>query len=388
MVPRSRAPRHRLRGRSPAGRARPHRRRSTTAAGRSPSIRASSSTTSGTTRTSCGCSTTSGCRPSRATCRSRSRRVAGRSSTRRARSGCSRSRPTWRVAATCGWSPTSCGSHARHPLPPPSATGETTRELLDRMALSEEFRRDFLLPVIACIWSSSLEAMLEYPARSMIAFLDNHGLLDVLQRPRWRTVTRREPRVRRDACPRRWLERRAAAPPRWSGSCGAPTVSRGRRARRGCGRVRPRRPCDARRHIAADPGRRRRPNEREVLSAFRYQENIAVLHRDSVASCRPSTRLVELELPLGRTSLGRERERVSLSYWMNRLQNLRDRAAGDRDAESGARAAVGRARRDLSPPTVRRRGHRAPMRGCRRSRACGGPGSAGATAGTGSTRTA
>ena len=67
--------------------------------------------------------------------------------------------------------------------------GETTRELLDRMALSEEFRRDFLLPVIACIWSSSLEAMLEYPARSMVAFLDNHGLLDGLQRPRWRTVT-------------------------------------------------------------------------------------------------------------------------------------------------------------------------------------------------------
>ncbi|MGZ4149275.1 MAG: NAD(P)/FAD-dependent oxidoreductase, partial [Actinomycetota bacterium] len=70
-----------------------------------------------------------------------------------------------------------------------AGTSETTAELLDRMGLSEEFRRDFLLPMIACIWSSSLEAMLSYPAGSMVRFLDNHGLLNVLERPRWRTVT-------------------------------------------------------------------------------------------------------------------------------------------------------------------------------------------------------
>ena len=67
--------------------------------------------------------------------------------------------------------------------------GHTTRQLLDRMALSETFRRDFLLPVVACIWSSSLDAMLDMPARSLIGFLDNHGLLNVTERPKWRTVT-------------------------------------------------------------------------------------------------------------------------------------------------------------------------------------------------------
>ena len=65
----------------------------------------------------------------------------------------------------------------------------TTRAFLDAAGYSEAFRRDFLLPILACIWSSSLDAMLEYPARSMIGFLDNHGLLDVLHRPSWRTVT-------------------------------------------------------------------------------------------------------------------------------------------------------------------------------------------------------
>ena len=64
------------------------------------------------------------------------------------------------------------------------------------------------------------------------------------------------------------------------------------------------------------------PNEREVLSAFRYQENVAVLHRDP--SFMPTRRRVWSSWNYRseeRASDGSER--VSLSYWMNRLQNLR-----------------------------------------------------------------
>ena len=103
--------------------------------------------------------------------------------------------------------------------------GETTRELLDRMALSEEFRRDFLLPVIACIWSSSLEAMLDYPARSMAA------LPRQPRPPRCAGATEvedrdgREPRVRRTRVRVAGAHGYATKPP-WSGWCGAPTASR------------------------------------------------------------------------------------------------------------------------------------------------------------------
>jgi hypothetical protein len=63
------------------------------------------------------------------------------------------------------------------------------------------------------------------------------------------------------------------------------------------------------------------PREREALSSFRYQDNVAVLHRDP--SFMPTRRrawsswnyLAEEREPNGL-------ERVSLSYWMNRLQNL------------------------------------------------------------------
>ena len=198
--------------------------------------------------------------------------------------------------------------------------GETTRELLDRMALSEEFRRDFLLPVIACIWSSSLEAMLDYPARSMVAFLDNHGLLDGLQRPRWRTVT---------GGSREYIQRVSASL--------ASRVRYGTPVERivrssddvaiytaaGCAGVFDHvvlaTHADTSLRILGDDAD---PNEREVLSAFRYQENVAVLHRDP--SFMPTRRRAWSSWNYRseeRASDGSER--VSLSYWMNRLQNLR-----------------------------------------------------------------
>lgn len=45
-----------------------------------------------------------------------------------------------------------------------------------------------LLPMAGAIWSSAPEQMLSYPARSFLRFFDNHGLLQIRNRPKWRTV--------------------------------------------------------------------------------------------------------------------------------------------------------------------------------------------------------
>ena len=60
---------------------------------------------------------------------------------------------------------------------------------LEQQGYSAAFRNDFLLPMVACIWSSKLHEMLAVPAATMAGFLDNHGLLDLGDRPQWRTVT-------------------------------------------------------------------------------------------------------------------------------------------------------------------------------------------------------
>ena len=40
----------------------------------------------------------------------------------------------------------------------------------------------------AAIWSTPMHKIGEYPVESMLAFLKNHGLLKLIQRPQWRFV--------------------------------------------------------------------------------------------------------------------------------------------------------------------------------------------------------
>ena len=51
------------------------------------------------------------------------------------------------------------------------------------------FRDWYLLPMLGCIWSCPTEQMLKFPVATMVRFCHNHGLLQVQNRPQWWTVT-------------------------------------------------------------------------------------------------------------------------------------------------------------------------------------------------------
>jgi predicted NAD/FAD-binding protein len=65
----------------------------------------------------------------------------------------------------------------------------TLGELLLADHYSTEFRNAYLLPMAAAIWSSSPEDILDFPASSFLQFCINHALLQVNNRPKWRTVS-------------------------------------------------------------------------------------------------------------------------------------------------------------------------------------------------------
>ncbi|MDO9192272.1 MAG: FAD-dependent oxidoreductase [Undibacterium sp.] len=64
----------------------------------------------------------------------------------------------------------------------------TLGELLEQDGYSDTFRHSYLLPMAAAIWSSSPDDILEFPASSFLQFCMNHALLQVNDRPKWRTV--------------------------------------------------------------------------------------------------------------------------------------------------------------------------------------------------------
>ncbi|WP_411815741.1 NAD(P)/FAD-dependent oxidoreductase [Gordonia sp. SND2] len=61
-------------------------------------------------------------------------------------------------------------------------------EFVERTRLSSYFRDNFLLPLVAAVWSCDAETAAEYPARYLFTFLDHHGMLSVYGSPVWRTV--------------------------------------------------------------------------------------------------------------------------------------------------------------------------------------------------------
>jgi predicted NAD/FAD-binding protein len=66
--------------------------------------------------------------------------------------------------------------------------GWSLRDLLREGAFTPELAADYLLPIGAAIWSTPEKRMLDYPADTFLAFFLNHKLLQVNDRPVWRTV--------------------------------------------------------------------------------------------------------------------------------------------------------------------------------------------------------
>ncbi len=64
----------------------------------------------------------------------------------------------------------------------------TLGDYLVENSFGQTMQQDYLLPMAAAIWSCPTETMLKFPAQSFLQFFSNHGLLNVNERPQWRTV--------------------------------------------------------------------------------------------------------------------------------------------------------------------------------------------------------
>ncbi len=66
---------------------------------------------------------------------------------------------------------------------------QTLGEFLNHHNFSQTFINYYILPMGAAIWSSSTEDINDYPAQSFLMFFNNHGLLNVKNRPQWKTIS-------------------------------------------------------------------------------------------------------------------------------------------------------------------------------------------------------
>lgn len=78
--------------------------------------------------------------------------------------------------------------HAQHYLDQTRDQPVTLGELLQRERFGQAMRDWYLLPMAASIWSAAVKDILDFPASTFLAFCLNHRLLQIENRPQWKTV--------------------------------------------------------------------------------------------------------------------------------------------------------------------------------------------------------
>lgn len=193
----------------------------------------------------------------------------------------------------------------------------TLGDFLERGRYSQAFANYYLLPMAAAIWSCTTGQMRAFPFLTFARFFNNHALLDLRDRPQWRTV---------QGGSRIYVERMRSR--------------MGAEVRTGCRVQRVRRLGDEVEVQTQDGSTLRfdalvigchgdealalieAPSEleRELLGAFRYASNRVYVHTDT--TLMPRRRRVWSSWNYLRGPEQDPDAPVTVTYWMNRLQDL------------------------------------------------------------------
>jgi predicted NAD/FAD-binding protein len=185
---------------------------------------------------------------------------------------------------------------------------------LDANGFGVSFQQDHLLPMAAAVWSTPAGSVRDYPAKAFIRFCDNHGLLRIGNRPRWRTVTGGS-RAYVARLTARYADKIRLA----TAAAEITRIPDAVMIRSSTGDVATydhvviATHADQALKLLSDST----AEESEILGAFGYQPNLTVLHSD--AALMPKRRSVWSSW----NYLGGESDNaLCVTYWMNRLQTI------------------------------------------------------------------
>jgi predicted NAD/FAD-binding protein len=196
-----------------------------------------------------------------------------------------------------------------------SRPGLSLGHWLEEQRFSRPFIERLIVPQVSAVWSADPRQMWSFPARFLVEFFDNHGMLSFLGRPRWRTIA---------GGAARYVER-LIAPLGTRLRLRAPVEAITRAVDHVLVQPRGGEPerfdevviathSDQALRLLADATDR----EREVLGAFAYQDNEAVLHTDVRMLPRRRRAWASWNYHLQPDPVGR----TTVTYHMNRLQSL------------------------------------------------------------------
>lgn len=189
--------------------------------------------------------------------------------------------------------------------------------LLDAQNYNQAFRQQYLIPMAAAIWSSSPHDILHFPASTFLRFCINHALLQVNDRPQWRTVS---------GGARNYVQKIAATLTDVRLNCPVLSVKRedqsviikSAQASEAFDAVIFATHAPDSLRMLSDAS----DDERRLLSQVRYQANTAYLHTDLQLMPRNSKVWSAWNYLSLKSSSNTDIQPVCVSYLLNQLQNL------------------------------------------------------------------
>jgi predicted NAD/FAD-binding protein len=180
---------------------------------------------------------------------------------------------------------------------------------------SSRFMESYLYPLVSAVWSTSMEDTEDFPAVTLIRFFENHGMLGIHTHPQWKVIRGGS----------NTYVPALTAPFRNRIRLGVKALSVVRDERNVTLRFDGSAPVQFDQVVFACPGRdvlatiqAPTTEEQTILGGFRTTSNEAVLHTDSaMLPARPWAR-ASWNYRVGPHS----QQRATLTYHMNRLQNL------------------------------------------------------------------
>ncbi|MGE4619916.1 MAG: FAD-dependent oxidoreductase [Planctomycetota bacterium] len=192
---------------------------------------------------------------------------------------------------------------------------ETLGDWLVKNRYSKSFIEDHLIPMAAAVWSTPIDMIREYPLLSLVRFFNNHGFLQINDRPMWKTVVGGSrsyiaPLIKpfKD---RIYLNSPILSVHRKGNEV---VVKTGHGEQLAFDRVILACHGDQSLRMLKDAN----PAEREILGKFRFSSNPTTLHRDT--SLLPSTYKAWAAWNVALSEPGSNH--LNVSYWMNCLQGF------------------------------------------------------------------
>jgi predicted NAD/FAD-binding protein len=181
---------------------------------------------------------------------------------------------------------------------------------------SNAFKQRYLLPMGAAIWSTPSDEMNNFPARTFLTFFKNHGLLGVSTHHQWLTVSNGSinyvNKIKNEISGKIFVNSDVIKVQREEN--GIFLIHRNGN-KSFYDKVVLAMHAPQALEILENPT----PKEVEILSAFKYKENSAVLHNDNNI-LYPNRKMYAA---WNYTSSNKQNKLVTLSYWINTLQNLK-----------------------------------------------------------------